>query len=157
MYAGIGRGASKKSKGWVSWSPIGKLVYFRPEGELSEFGISGYFSIYYHFKVDINLHGLKESYYNRVVSSFVFSRMKKELFLMEAIAAYFNENCIIRKTVLRVDVNVYGLEKLGNVVSLFKNFPLTGLKQKEFLKWAEIVNLLIDISWKPYIQGVSLL
>jgi hypothetical protein len=81
----------------------------------------------------MNPHGLKESYYNRVVPSFNFSRNIEELFIMELLASCFDVTPCIRSNNLRVDVNVYGLDKSNIVVNLFNMFPLHSSKQKEFI------------------------
>jgi LAGLIDADG endonuclease len=78
-------------------------------------------------------HGFKESIYHRVVPSFKFSRNIKESVLMELLASYFDTNSYLRYKKDRVDVNVYGLYKLEFIVNLFKSFPLSNSKQKEFI------------------------
>jgi hypothetical protein len=75
---------------------------------------------------------------------------------MELIAYYFNVTPNIRSNELRVDVNIYGLEKSKLIVDLFTSFPLISLKQREFIKWSEIVNKLSSISDMPSIHGLSL-
>jgi hypothetical protein len=135
--------------------PALKSIYVKPNVELSEFWISGYFSIYCNFKVDLNPHGWKKSYYNRVVPSFNFSRSIKEYMFMEILASYFNVTLNIRSDNSRVDVNVYGLEKLRKVIYIFVSFPLQSSKQKEFILWSDIVNKLISISSIPYNQSIS--
>jgi LAGLIDADG endonuclease len=110
-----------------------KPIYVKSNIELSEFWISDYFSIYCNFKVDLSPYGWKKFYYNRVVSSFNFSRSIKEYMLMEVLASYFNVTLNIRSDNSRVDVNVYSLEKLRTVVDLFVIFPLQSSKQKEFI------------------------
>jgi hypothetical protein len=49
---------------------------------LSPWWISGYFTIYCNFGVDMNPHGLKNFYYDRVVPSFSFSRSIVELSIL---------------------------------------------------------------------------
>jgi hypothetical protein len=53
---------------------------------------------------------------------------------MEELAVYFDTNVLVRKNKSRVDVNVYGLDKLNDIISLFNSFPLSEQKHKEFLK-----------------------
>ena len=53
---------------------------------------------------------------------------------MELIASYFNVTPNIRSNKLRVDVNVYGLDKLKIIMDLFFSIPLIGVKQREFVK-----------------------
>lgn len=78
LYASIGRDLSKKvMHDFPLLNRVSKPIYVKPNVELSEFWISGYFSIYCNFKVDLNSHGWKNSYYNRVVPSFNFSRSIK--------------------------------------------------------------------------------
>lgn len=49
---------------------------------------------------------------------------------MEVLGSYFNVTLNIRSDNSRVDVNVYGLEKLRIVINLFITFPLHSFKQK---------------------------
>jgi hypothetical protein len=157
LYASIGRGPSKKvMEIYPDLIPEIKPAYTIPKGELSEYWLSGYFCIYCNFNVNVNPHGWKNTYYNRVVTSFNFSRTIEELPLMELIAYYFNVIPNIRSNELRVDVNVYGLEKSKLIVDLFTSFPLISVKQREFIKWSEIVNKLSSISDMPSIHGLSL-
>jgi hypothetical protein len=60
--------------------------------ELSPWWISGYFTIYCNFGVDMNPHGLKNFYYDRVVPSFSFSRSIVELSILNLQASYFLSN-----------------------------------------------------------------
>lgn len=157
LYASIGRGASKKvMKDFPFLIPAEKPICTKPMLELSEYWLSGYFSIYCNFNVDVNPHGLKESYYNRVVPSFNFSRNIEELFLMELLASYSEVIPNIRSNNLRVDVNVYGLDKLNRIVDLFTMFPLHSLKQKEFIIWSKIIIKLISLSNIPNHLRLSL-
>jgi hypothetical protein len=117
LYASIGRGLSKKVlEDFPLLIPAVKPVYIKPNSALSEFWLSGYFCMYCNFKVDVNPHGLKESYYNRVVPSFNFSRNIEELALMESIGSYFNVTPNIRSNKLRVDINVYGIDKATVII-----------------------------------------
>jgi len=150
LYASIGRGPSKKvMKHFPSLKPAIKPEYSFSSIQLSEYWISGYLSIYCNFQVNTDPHGFKESYYNRVVPSFNFSRKKEELILMELLSSYFSVTPNIRSNGLRIDVNVYSLDKLRTVVDLFTSFPLSTPKQKEFNVWSEIANKLIFISSIP--------
>lgn len=157
LYASIGRGPSKKvMEIFPALKPAPKTAYVKPKGELSEYWLSGNFCMYCNFKVDINPHGWKNTYYNRVVPSFNFSLRIEELPLMELIASYFNVTPSIRSNKLRVDVNVYGIDKSKTIIDLFFSFPLIGAKQKEFIKWSEIVNKLLTISNIPDNYGLAL-
>lgn len=157
LYASMGKGPSKKVKEiYPNLIPAIKSTYIKPKGELYEYWLSGYFCMYCNFNVDVNPHGWKNTYYNRVVPSFNFSRTIEELPLMELIASYFNVTPNIRSNKLRVDVNVYGLDKLKIIMDLFSSFPLIGVKQREFVKWSEIVNKLCSISNIPVDFGLSL-
>jgi hypothetical protein len=60
---------------------------------------------------------------------------------MELIASYFNVTPSIRSNKLRVDVNVYGIDKSKTIIDLFFSFPLIGAKQKEFIKLLSISNI----------------
>jgi len=51
---------------------------------------------------------------------------------MELLSSYFSVTPNIRSNGLRIDVNVYSLDKLRTVVDLFTSFPLSTPKQKEF-------------------------
>ena len=158
IYASIGRGPSKKVVAdFPELISIEKPTYIKPSlDDLSEWWISGYFSIYCNFNVDMNPHGFKESIYHRVVPSFNFSRNIKESFLIELLASYFDVNFNLRSNNLRIDVNVYGLQKLESIIHLFNNFPLSSCKQKEFIIWAEIVNKLLLLSNIPKDYRLSL-
>jgi len=157
LYANIGRGLSKKvAKDFPNLIPVSKPVYIKPNKDLSEYWMSGYFCIYCNFNVDANPHGFGQSLYNRIVPSFNFSRNIEELPLMECIANYFNASPKIRSNGSRVDVNIYGLDKAKLVLNLFNTFPLFSIKYKEFIKWSEIVNKLISISNIPKTNKLSL-
>jgi len=147
LYASIGRGPSKNvMKQFANLKPAIKPEYSISSVELTEYWISGYFSIYCNFQVNVDPHGFKESYYNRVVPSFNFSRKKEELMLMELLSSYFSVTPNIRSNGLRIDVNVYSLSKLRTVIALFTSFPLSTPKQREFKIWSEIINKLISLS-----------
>lgn len=75
---------------------------------------------------------------------------------MESIASCFYVTPSIRSSKLRVDINVYGLDKSKTIIDLFSSFPLIGAKQKEFIKWSEIVNKLLSISNIPDNYGLAL-
>jgi hypothetical protein len=75
---------------------------------------------------------------------------------MELIAYYFDVSPNTRYDKLRVDVNVYGLEKSQKIIDLFTTFPLMSVKQKEFIKWSEIINKLSSISSISNNYGLSL-
>jgi len=157
LYANIGRGLSKKvAKSFPNIVEINKPIYIKPKNDLSLYWLSGYFCMYCNFKIDANPHGFKQSIYNRIVPSFNFSRNIEELPLMECIANYFNVSPKIRSNGLRVDVNVYGLDKTRNVINLFNTFPLSSNKHKEFIKWSEIINKLISLSNIPKSNKLSL-
>jgi LAGLIDADG endonuclease len=112
IYTSIGGGASNKVIIYFpDLIPVPKVVKIELLIELSEYWISGYFSIYYYFNVDINPYGLKESYYNRVVTSFNFSLTINEFILMEKLASYFDTVPHIRSDDSKMDINVYGLGK----------------------------------------------
>lgn len=147
LYASIGRGPSKKvMKHFPNLKAGIKPEYNFSSIQSSEYWISGHFSIYCNFQVNVNPHGLKESYYNRVVPSFNFSWKKEEFMVMGLLSSCFSVTPNIRSDESRIDVNVYSLDKLRIVVDLFTYFPLSIPKQKEFIIWSEIVNILIFIS-----------
>jgi len=157
LYANIGRGISKKvANRFPNIIPASKPIYIKPNDDLSENWMSGYFCIYCNFNIDPNPHGFKQSIYNRIVPSFNFSRNIEEIAIMECIANYFNISPKIRSNGLRVDGNVYGLDKARIVLNLFNSFPLYSNKHKEFIKWSEIVNKLISISNIPKANKLSL-
>jgi hypothetical protein len=77
-------------------------------------------------------HGLKNSYYDRVVPEFNFSRNIAELPIMTLLASYFGVSPNIRSNGSRVDINVYGLDHALSIVNLFETHPLLSSKQDEF-------------------------
>ena len=68
----------------------------------------------------MNPHGLKDSYYDRVVPSFNFSRSLKELPITTLLASYFEVTVNQRSDGLRTDVNIYGLKNCIEIVNLFQ-------------------------------------
>lgn len=91
IHAAINRGPSKSFKThFPNYKPAKLPSYslnISPE-ELSNWWVSGYFSMYCNFNVDLNPHGLKNSYYYRVVPSFNFSRNIAELPLLTLLECY---------------------------------------------------------------------
>jgi len=142
IYAGINRGISTAVK---THFPELKAVLLpsyslsiSPD-KLSEWWISGYFTIYCNFNVSMDPHGLKKSYYDRVVPSFNFSRNIVELPTISLLASYFEATVNQRSDGSRADVNIYGIKSCIEVVNLFESFPLLSCKQDEFNVWAKIV------------------
>lgn len=86
----------------------------------------------------MNPHGLKNSYYDRVVPSFNFSRSIDELPIISLLASYFEVTANQRSDGSRADVNIYGKSCI-EVVNLFEVYPLLSCKQDEFNVWAKIV------------------
>jgi len=107
--------------------------------ELSGWWISGYFTIYCHFNVQLNPHGLKNYYYDRVVPSFNFSRSTVELPIISVLASYFEATANQRFDGSRADVNIYAIKSCSEVVYHFECFPLLSCKKDEFNVWANIV------------------
>jgi len=103
IHAGINRGASKAVKThFPDLKPALLPTYsltILPE-ELSPWWISGYFTIYCNFGVDMNPHGLKNSYYDRVVPSFNFSRSIIELPIITLLASYFGVTVHLKRVTL---------------------------------------------------------
>jgi hypothetical protein len=125
--------------------------------ELSGWWISGYFTIYCNFGVDLNPHCCrrhKNSYYDRVVPSFNFSRSIAELPIITLLASYFEVTPNLRSDGLRTDVNIYGLKRALEIVNLFDAYPLLSCKQDEFKVWAKIVNDLESLQHRS--SGLSL-
>lgn len=142
LYAAMNRGISSTVKThFPELKPAELPHYFLNISpfDLSEWWISGYFTIYCNFKVDTDPHGLKNSYYDRVIPSFNFSRNIKELPILSLIASYFSVKANTRSDGTRVDVNVYGIDNCMFIVDLFKSFPLLSCKQDEFNLWAKII------------------
>lgn len=75
--------------------------------ELSEWWISGYFTIYCNFNVKMDPQGLRNFYYDRVVPSFNFSRSIDELSIISLLASYFEATVHQRSDGSRADVNIY--------------------------------------------------
>lgn len=92
IYAGINRGPTAVVK---THFPNLKPALLPPysltltPAELSGWWISGYFTLYCNFGVSMDPHGLKNSYYDRVVPSFNFSRSIAELPIITLLASYF--------------------------------------------------------------------
>lgn len=84
-------------------------------------------------------HGLKNSYYDRVVPSFNFSRSIVELSIISLLASYFGVTANQRSDGSRADVNIYAIKSCSEVVYHFESFPLLSCKQDEFNVWAKIV------------------
>lgn len=80
----------------------------------------------------MNPHGLKNSYYDRVVPSFNFSRSIIELPIITLLASYFEVTYNLRSDGLRADVNIYGFKRAIEIVYLFDSYPLLSCKQDEF-------------------------
>lgn len=143
IHAGINRGPSTAVKThFPDLKPALLPSYsltLSPE-ELSGWWIAGYFTIYCNFGVDFNPHGLKNSYYDRVVPSFNFSRSIAELPIITLLASYFEVTLNLRSDGLRADVNIYGVNRIIEIVNLFDSYPLLSCKQDEFKVWAKIVN-----------------
>ena len=157
IHAGINRGPSAAVKThFPDLKPALLPSYsltLSPE-ELSEWWISGYFTIYCNLGVDFNPHGLKNSYYDRVVPSFNFSRSIAELPIITLLASYFEVTPNLRSDGLRADVNIYGLNRAIEIVNLFGSYPLLSCKQDEFKVWAQIVNDLESLQHRS--SGLSL-
>ena len=85
-------------------------------------------------------HGFKNSYYDRVVPNFNFSRSIVELPIISLLASYFEATANRRSDGLRADVNIYKIISCIEVVNQFESFPLLSCKQDEFNVWARIVN-----------------
>lgn len=81
----------------------------------------------------MNPHGLKNSYYDRVVPNLNFSRSIKELPLLSLLASFFGVTVNQRSDGLRADVNIYGLKSCLEIVDLFNSYPLLSCKQDEFI------------------------
>lgn len=142
IYAGINRGASESVKTHFPDLKPATLPSYSlniSSEELSEWWISGYFTLYCNFNVDMNPHGFNIAYYDRVVPSFSFSRDIKELPIITLLASYFGVTPNLRSDGLRADVNIYGYNRAIKIVDLFDSFPLLSCKQEEFLIWAKIV------------------
>lgn len=75
-------------------------------------------------------HGFKNSYYDRVVPRFSFSRSIIELPLTTLLASYFEVTPSQRSDGLRTDVFVYGLNSCFEIVNLFESYPLLSSKPK---------------------------
>ena len=152
IHAAINQGPSKSFKThFPNWKPAKLPSYslnISPE-ELSNWWVSGYFSMYCNFNVDLNPHGLKNSYYYRVVPSFNFSRNIVELPLLTLLASYFGVTVNQRSDNLRVDVNIYKLDKNMDIVDLFESYPLMSCKQKEFEIWARIIKDAVKLRRRP--------
>ena len=148
IHAAINQGPSKSFKAYFpNWQPAKLPSYslnISPE-ELSNWWVSGYFSMYCHFKIDLDPHGIKNSYYYRVVPSFNFSRSITELSLLTLLASYFGVTINQRSDNLRVDVNIYGLHKNMDIVDLFESYPLMSCKQEEFEIWATAIKYAIKL------------
>lgn len=127
--------------------------------ELSGWWISGYFTIFpprgprrggpakggvpppgdCNFNVKMDPHGFKNSYYDRVVPSFNFSRSTGELPIISLLASYFEATANQRSDGARADVNIYAIKSCREVVYHFESFPILSCKQDEFNVWAKIV------------------
>lgn len=142
IYAGINKGASTAVKTHFPELKPALLPSYSLDispNELSQWWISGYFSIYCNFNVQLDPHTLRVSYYDRVVPSFNFSRNIKELPLISLLASYFEVTAHPRSDGSRADVNIYSIKSCIEVVNLFESFPLLSCKQYEFSVWAKIV------------------
>ena len=111
--------------------------------DLSNYWISGYFSIYCFFDFDLTPHYISErgGLYNRAVPLFSFSRTG-EAPLLNLLALYFEGNINFRGT--RGVVTVYGVSNNWIPSLIFSKYPLSTLKQREFLIWTDMLNILID-------------
>lgn len=82
---------------------------------------------------------MKNSYYDRVVPTFNFSRDISEYPIINLLALYFEGTVFKRSDGTRVDVNIGSISSCMEVVYHFELHPLLSVKQNEFNVWAKIV------------------
>lgn len=142
IYAGINRGISTAVSTHFPELKAALLPAYSlslSPNDLSGWWISGYFTIYCNFNVQLDPHGLRNSYYDRIVPSFNFSRSTQEFPIISLLASYFEATANQRSDGSRADVNIYAIKSCSEVVYHFESFPLLSCKQDEFNVWAKIV------------------
>ncbi len=153
IYAALGRGPSKAvMESFPNLIPIQLPAYILPVNynSINCWWISDYFTLYCTFSLRIERGGWKDFVYNKFRNDFSAGFNIDVLPLVKLLAEIFGCSYYLHSEGDRVILMAQSTKECDEICNFFKTYPLQSYKQKQFLVWKSILNLLLEIDFEMF-------